>query len=371
MDHESGTWADPYGFLDQHRAHAIIVLDGRGRVIEWRAGAEMIFGWQAKEIHGEPLDRLFTPEDCANGAPRQEIEIATTTGEAPDDRWQMRKDGSRLWAEGMLSALRNADGQVTGFVKVLRNRTESRGETMLLENQIRELEEADDRKDIFLATLVHELRGPLTPLANAMTIIQSKATHHPDLAFPSRIISRQIALLSSLVGDLTELVRVGSGKMELAREVLDLNHAVRIAVESRLAQVRARGQHIETLVPHVPTRVSADPGRIQQVLVNLITNASKYTPSGGNIWVTVTVEGNEAVIRVRDDGIGIRPEMQTRIFELFTQVASGKHMSQGGLGLGLPLVRELVQLHGGSVQVHSEGEKRGSEFVVKLPLHPR
>jgi signal transduction histidine kinase len=104
------------------------------------------------------------------------------------------------------------------------------------------------------------------------------------------------------------------------------------------------------------------------VVVNLITNASKYTPAGGHIWVTLTVEADEVVIRVRDDGIGIRPEMQSRIFELFTQVSTGSDMSQGGLGLGLPLVRELVQLHGGSVQVHSEGENRGSEFVVKLPL---
>jgi signal transduction histidine kinase len=190
----------------------------------------------------------------------------------------------------VLTAIRDPRGQVTGFVKVLRNRTESHGETVLLENRIRALEEADARKGIFLATLVHELRGPLAPLMNAMMIVQGQASSNPDLAFPYKILARQISLLSRLVGDLTEMIRLGSGKMELARESIDLNQSVQLAVETCLDQVRTRQQQLEALLPEPPTLIPADPGRIQQVLVNLITNASKYTPAGGHIWVKVTAK---------------------------------------------------------------------------------
>jgi PAS domain S-box-containing protein len=357
--------------LAQHRDHAIIVLDADGRVREWLAGSEVIFGWSADDMRGHSLERLFVPEDRQRGSHLQELEIATATGSAPDDRWHVRQDGSRFWAEGALSALRDSDGTLTGFVKVLRDRSESRGEQRLLENRVRALEEKDERRKAFLATLIHELSGPLAPLVNAMTMIEHMAPNQPDLIYPAGVLSRQIAQLRRLVEDLTEMARLGSGKLVLARETVDLNQVVKMAVESCRDRARARDQRVECLLPQTPILCPVDPARIQQVLANLITNASKYTPRGGNIWVQLTIEGSDAVFRIRDNGIGIQPEMQARIFDLFTQVPSAADMTPGGLGLGLPLVRELVHLHGGSVQVHSEGEHKGSEFVVKLPLDAR
>ena len=356
--------------LQQHRAHAVIILDAEGRVCEWLAGAANVFGWKTEEILGQPLERLFTPEDRESGVPRREVEIATSAGEAPDDRWQMRKDGSRMWVEGVLTAIRDESGRLIGFVKVVRDRTDSRGETVLLSNRLTGLEDSESRRSSFLATLVHELRGPLSPLSGAASMIERLARSNHELDFPSRILSRQIVLLTRIVEDLVEMVRLSSGKLELVRETIDLNEAIRAGVESCIEQTSARDQALQALLPPAPTPCAVDPERIQQILVNLITNASKYTPTGGHIWVQLTIEGRDAVIRVRDDGIGIRPELQSRIFALFTQIPAGRRMDAGGLGLGLPLVRELVQLHGGSVQVHSEGENKGSEFIVKLPLDP-
>lgn len=356
--------------LQQHRAHAVIVLDAEGRVCEWLAGAGNVFGWKTEEIMGQPLDLLFTPEDREQGVPKSEVEVATSAGEAPDDRWQIRKDGSRMWVEGVLTAIRDASGTLVGFVKVVRDRTESRGETVLLSNRLTGLEDSESQRSSFLATLVHELRGPLSPLTGAATMVERLARSQRELELPSRVLTRQIALLTRIVEDLVEMVRLNRGKLELVRETIDLSDAIRAAVESCMEQAGARDQVLQALLPPRPVLCAVDPERIQQILVNLITNASKYTPTGGHIWVQLSVEGGHAVIRVRDDGIGIRPEMQSRIFDLFTQIPAGKRMDAGGLGLGLPLVRELVQLHGGSVQVHSEGENRGSEFIVKLPLDP-
>jgi PAS domain S-box-containing protein len=358
-----------HAFVEQHHAHAIILLDAEGRVVDWLGGAQPIFGWSKDEMHGDTLDRLFTTEDLERGVPADEIAIATASGRSPDDRWMKREDGSRFWAEGVLSALHDPNGTLIGFAKVLRNRTDSRGETVLLDNRIRTLEDDDAKRRAFFAMLVHELRGHLSALANATTVVERMTRSDAQVQAPTVLMARQIAILDRIVGDLAEMVRLRTGKLELAREVVDLNEAVRDAVASCEEQGRGRRQHIESLLAHAPTRVLADPARIQQILMNLITNASKYTPECGHIWVQTSVEGDEAVIRVRDDGIGIRPDMQARIFDLFTQDADAKEMSQGGLGLGLPLVRELVQMHGGSVQVHSEGEGQGAEFVVKLPLH--
>jgi PAS domain S-box-containing protein len=353
--------------LSQAREHAVMLLDADARVTWWSEGAERIFGYPPGEILGQSVSVLFTPEDRAAGLDRTELATAGTGTSAEDDRWQLRRDGSRFWASGVMVALL-ADGQRVGYGKILRNRTDHKEQLESLRNRVRELESTSHRKDVFLSTLSHELRNPLAPLANALQIIRLAATPGPELEYAIRVIERQMELLRRLVDDLLDLSRVNAGKMQLARAPVMLNDVLRQSVDAMRAGVARRQQHLEVTIPDTPMVVDGDADRLMQVFVNLLTNAGKYTPHRGHIWLKATVDGTEAVVHVEDDGMGIAPEMLPRIFDLFTQVDTARAHSQGGLGIGLALVKDLVALHGGSVQGRSEGPGHGSKFTVRLPL---
>ncbi|HET7402309.1 MAG TPA: HAMP domain-containing sensor histidine kinase, partial [Usitatibacter sp.] len=297
-----------------------------------------------------------------------ELETAGTGTSAEDDRWQLRRDGSRFWASGVMVALLAADGQPVGYGKILRNRTDHKEQLESLRNRVRELESTSDRKDVFLSTLSHELRNPLAPLANAVQIIRLAAPPGAELEYAIRVIERQMELLRRLVDDLLDLSRVNAGKMQLARAPVVLNDVLRQSVDAMRAAFARRQQQLHVTIPETPMVVDGDADRLMQVFVNLLTNAGKYTPQRGRIWLKATADGAEAVVHVEDDGMGIAPEMLPRIFDLFTQVDTARAHSQGGLGIGLALVKDLVALHGGSVQGRSEGPGHGSKFSVRLPL---
>ncbi len=353
--------------VEQSREHAVMFLDPQGRIVWWGPGAQKIFGWSAEEIVGEPADRIFVPEDVAKGLPRHEIEVAAADGAAEDDRWQQRRDGSRFWAVGAMVSLRQ-DGRLVGFAKILRNRTDLREQVETLRNHAAALDQASRRKDQFLSTLSHELRNPLAPLTHALHILRASVPANGDVDFALRVIERQAELLRRLVDDLLDFSRLGAGKVRLEREAIVLDEVLRRAVDDTRTLFARRRQRVELLLPAAGTRVSGDAGRLHQVFVNLLDNAAKYTPPGGRVWVKASTEGDEAVVKVEDNGMGIPHDMQPRIFELFTQVEAARSLAQGGLGIGLALVKDLVALHGGSVQVRSDGEGRGSEFTVRLPL---
>jgi signal transduction histidine kinase len=231
------------------------------------------------------------------------------------------------------------------------------------------LKEADRRKDEFLATLAHELRNPLAPLANGLEVLKYAAT--PEAAGQTRhMMERQLGHLVRLVDDLLDISRVTTGKIRLRQEHLDLRAAVEAAVESVRPLVEAGGHALTVRPPAGPLWVHADPTRMTQVVSNLLTNAAKYTPDGGRIDVSAAAEGGRAVVRVTDTGMGIPADMLPKVFDLFTQV--GKHLdrAQGGLGIGLSLVRKLVEMHGGEVTAESAGPGRGSTFTVRVPLGP-
>jgi signal transduction histidine kinase/CheY-like chemotaxis protein len=236
------------------------------------------------------------------------------------------------------------------------------------EAQVRKLAEADARKNQFLATLGHELRNPLAPIRNALRIIKRRGLDDPDLCWARDVIDHQLQQLGQLVDDLQEITRVTSGKVRLQRETVAVATLVAFAVETSRPTIEAHRHRLSIALPPEPVYVEADSVRMAQVLSNLLNNAAKYTPAGGQIRLAVAVEKSEAVFRVRDNGIGIAPEMLSRIFDLFAQVDHSLDRSQGGLGLGLTLVRSLVEMHGGSVQARSEGLGRGSEFIVCLPV---
>ena len=349
--------------------HAILLLDKVGRIIYWNVGAERIFGLSRDEAVGQEVSRLFTPEERAQGLPEHEIAVARSNGSAEDDRWLARRDGSRFWATGLMVALRDENGGLLGFGKILRSRSDLREQFETLRNQVEALGATARRKDVFLSTLSHELRNPLAPLSNAVQLIRMTAPTAPDLEYPLKVIERQVESLSRLVDDLLDLSRIGAGKIELKKRKVALQEIIQRAVEAAGPMVHGRRHKLEVLLPPARLFVDADPDRLVQVFVNLLNNSGKYTPEKGRIWVKGTIEGDEAVVHVKDTGIGIPHDVLPRIFEMFTQAESSRPHSHGGLGIGLTVVKELVTLHGGSVQVRSEGPGKGSEFSVRLPLH--
>ncbi len=235
----------------------------------------------------------------------------------------------------------------------------------------KEVREADRRKEEFLAILAHELRNPLAPIRNALEIMRLPGTDAPTTAWARDMMERQVHHLVRLVDDLLDLSRVLRGKIELRKEWVTLATVVARAVETSQPVIDARGHELTVSVEAEPVLLEADPVRLAQVVSNLLTNAAKYTERGGKIWLTARREGDEVVIRVRDTGIGIAPDMLPQVFGMFVQAKSASSLAQGGLGIGLTLVKTLAEMHGGRVEAHSGGPGRGSEFVVRLrPARP-
>jgi signal transduction histidine kinase/CheY-like chemotaxis protein len=230
------------------------------------------------------------------------------------------------------------------------------------------LKEADRRKDEFLATLAHELRNPLAPIRNSLQILKMPRIDAGTLARTRDMMERQVDHVVRLVDDLLDVARVMRGKIELRKERVELASVVARAVETAQPLIEAQGQVLTINLPADSLAIDADPVRLAQVIGNLLTNAAKYTEANGRIELTAQRQGDHAALRVRDNGIGIAPDMLPHIFELFVQVDSGTTRSQGGLGIGLTLVKNLVEMHHGTVQAQSAGLGKGSEFVVRLPL---
>ena len=307
--------------------------------------------------------RIFTPEDIREGVPQRELDEAATNGIAHGDRWMRRKDGSRFWASGITTALRDGQGTLVGFTKVKRDLTDRK----MAEEA---LKRADRTKDEFLATLRTELRNPLAPIRNSLHILLMASDKDPTLRRVSEIMERQVDHMVRLVDDLLEVSRITRGQIELRKERIELAGVVSRAVETSRPLIDAGQHQLAISLPTEPLVVDGDPVRLAQVVSNLLNNAAKYTNRGGQIWLTVRKEQDQASISVRDTGIGIPAAMQPLIFEMFAQVDRSSRRSQGGLGIGLTLVRSLVEMHGGKVHVKSEGKDLGTEFVVRLPLGP-
>ena len=351
--------------LEQCEEYALFLATPEGVITDWYPGAEHIFGFTADEIVGEKATRLFNSEDLERGAADHEMEVARTAGRAEDDRWHVRKDGTRFWGSGVLFALHDRAGKLAGYAKIVRNRTDVKIQTEALDNQVRALSNAERHNKLLLATVAHELRNPLAPLVNAVHLLRDCAAPPGAL----QIIDRQLALLRRLVDDLMEATRIGIGKAELQLAVFDLREVFHAAAEAVRPMATAREQEFQLIPIAGPVPVNADAQRLQQVFVNLLDNAIKYTPRRGKIVFNITTEGGDAIVRVEDTGVGMSAEVLPKIFELFTQEHASRAHAAGGLGLGLALVRDLVSLHGGTVHGRSDGRDKGSVFTVRLPVH--
>ncbi len=240
--------------------------------------------------------------------------------------------------------------------------------TSTLQQLEQELLEADRRKDAFIATLAHELRNPLAPVRNAVQILQLQAAANPGSQRASDIIARQVGVMARLIDDLMDVSRINRGHIELKLEPVDLSHVIELAVEATRPHITDNGHELLVQLPDSPIVLEADITRLSQVFVNLLTNAAKYTDRGGHIELVVQREGAEVAVTVRDDGIGIPVEQLSSVFAMFAQVEDAMSRSRGGLGIGLSLVKHLVELHGGRVAAASAGPGRGSAFTVSLPL---
>jgi PAS domain S-box-containing protein len=350
---------------DQVDQTALILLDPNGRVCGWLMGAQGTFGYDSSEMFGGTIDRLFTPEDLERCVPQTELESAARGGKGEDDRWLVRKDGTRIWVTGVVECLRDAEGRVAGYAKILQDRTDLKTDFGTLRTRIDALREELGSRNLLLTTMAHELRNPMGVIQNAVEIVRRSHPHDEQLAAPLQMLTRQVAYISTLIEDILESARLGAGKVALQIERIVLASVIQKAVESCGASVRAKRQSVELLLPSVPIEIEADATRLQQVFVNLISNASKFSPDHKRIWVGTMPENEYVTVRIRDEGRGIPPELLPHVFELFTQ---GKQEMSGSLGIGLSIVRQYVEMHGGTVAVRSPGIGRGSEFIVRLPV---
>ncbi|WP_165233924.1 CheR family methyltransferase [Aquisphaera insulae] len=278
----------------------------------------------------------------------------------------------------MVFPIRRADGMFRSFLTRVEPIRDGAGRIVRwfgtntdVEDQMRaeeELKQANYHKDEFLAILAHELRNPLSPIRNAVHLLRLTGSSEPTLVGAREMIDRQVTSLVRLVDDLMDVSRINRGKVELRRRPTDLRGVIESAVESARPLVHSKGHELSVSLPNEPFTADADASRLAQVVLNLLNNSAKYTDEGGSIWVSLGREGPEGVIRVRDNGNGLSPELLPRVFEIYTQADRTLDRSLGGLGIGLTIVRRLVELHSGTVEARSDGPGRGSEFIVRLPL---
>lgn len=308
------------------------------------------WGWRAVH-HPDHVERVVA-----------KIHRCFATGEPWEDTFPLRAaDGSYRWFLSRAIPIRDAHGRVARWFGTNTDVTAQ----LAAESALRD---ADRRKDEFIATLAHELRNPLSPIRNAVQVMRMKSIADPDAAWARDIIHRQAAHLGRLVDDLLDVSRIATGRLDLDRRPIDLASVVYTAIESARPLITERGHLLEVVLPDDPLRVHADDVRLAQVFTNLLNNSAKYTERGGRIRITAECCGGHVEVVVHDDGIGIAPEELSRVFDLFMQVDRPIERRAGGLGIGLTLVRRLVELHDGSVTVHSEGLGRGTTMRVRLPL---
>jgi PAS domain S-box-containing protein len=362
--------------------YAIFMLDLTGHIVSWNSGAQRIKGYSPGEIIGRHFSTFYTAEDVHEGKPERDLHIATSEGRYEEENWRLRKDGSRFWANVLITTILDEHRQLRGFAKITRDMTEKkladeqREQLREHERQLQyeretraQMEAAVRMRDTFLIVLAHELRTPLTSLLGNAQLLLRRAQREGSL--PERdqrnlqIIVNQAARLSKLVELQLDISRLQTGQLHIERVPLDIGALAQRVVDEAMPAITS---HMVTYAgPDTPLLVEGDELRLDQVLQNLVQNAIKYSPAGGT--VDIRVERQDATVRVsvRDEGIGIPSAELPRLFQRFYRASNVDERTFSGLGVGLYIVKELVTLHGGTMEVMSE-EGRGSTFTICLPL---
>jgi PAS domain S-box-containing protein len=349
---------------------AVIAADAFGVVTFLNPAAETITGWTAADAIGRPLAEVFrvvheTTRREVESPDAQALRDGTVVGLA-NHSLLLAKDGREVAIDDSAATVRDASGHATGVVLAFRDISVRRRLEILEREQRDAMVTAERRKDEFLALLAHELRNPIAPIANALQLMALRPLGPAELDELREIMTRQVQQLQRLVDDLLEIARITSGRFALHPATIDLGAVVRAAVDTSRPLIEAAGHTLSVDVPGAPIRLEADYVRLAQVVANLLNNAAKYTRPGGCIKLTVESHDNEVCIRVRDSGVGIAREHLQHLFEGFSPAEPALTRTQGGLGLGLALARNIVEMHGGSIEAHSDGLGKGSEFVVRL-----
>ena len=328
--------------------------------MRWSADPELVFGFPPGGFGpNSQISHAIHPDD--GGVIENALQRAMQSGEFEAEYRAVRPDGSVVWIADRGRVVHDTNSPPTRIVGVSVDLTRrKRLEEALLES--------DRRKNEFLATLAHELRNPLAPVRYAAKVLDLKGPTNRETQWAVQLIERQTKHMARLIEDLLDISRISRNTLELRKESVELATVIATAVETARPYMKRDGHELFVSIPSEPIYLVADPVRLAQVFSNLLDNAAKYSNGGGKIWLTAVQEGLYAVVRVKDTGIGIAPEMLPKIFEMFTQVGRSIRQSEGGLGIGLSLTKRLVEMHGGNIDVSSEGLGKGSEFVVRIPL---
>ena len=381
------------------REYAIFMIDPNGIVLTWNAGAERLKGYSAEEVIGQHFSRFYRDEDVRAGKPQQELEAALKKGRIEDEGWRLRKDGSRFWANVIITPIFDDAGFHRGFAKITRDLTErklseetlrvelierrnaeaelrlARAElerrveerTAALAHANEELQNASRMKDQFLAMLSHELRTPLTSVYGWVSMLRGGKVDPGKIDMALEVIERNAKAQIQLVDDLLNVSRVITGNLKISPQWIDPLSIVHAAVDSIRPAANAKGINLVVQADSEES-ILADPDRLQQVLWNLLSNAVKFTGKDGIIKIQIGRTASKIEIRISDTGEGIDPAFLPFAFDVFTQSDSSATRTHGGLGLGLSIVRHIVELHGGTVIAQSEGKGRGTTFKVLLPI---
>lgn len=352
--------------VDSLRNYAVVLFDVHGTVRSWPQAARDIFGYSAEQMIGNSAEILFTPEDRAGGMLRREMAQALQRGKADDNRWMVRSDGLRLWAEGVVMPLHSDSGEHNGFCKIVRDATADYRDAEALRAAKEEAERANQAKDRFLAVLSHELRTPLSPIATAAHLLERTATVPEKYNNLLPMIQRNVALEARLIEDLLDLTSISAGKVSLRPKPLDMHALVQVVVDMLEGQVREKRLQLTLDLDAANPMVHADEARMQQVLWNLLRNAIKFTGEAGRITVRTRLECTQFILECSDTGIGIDPEALPRIFSAFEQADREVSQRFGGLGLGLAIARGLVAEHKGELTASSDGRGQGATFTLHL-----
>lgn len=342
------------------RNHASLMLKIIARDLRTAQSTEQ----QIEKSHGEEPGEH---DDAGHGVARMEADF--TIEQLVSEYRALRSSVLRLWTKSLPLDCATDVGDIIRFDEAI-DQLLAASVFSFAEAKHKSDEKENESRSRFLAMLGHELRNPLSPISSAAAILKQSAKNDPVINKVSDVISRQVAHMTSLVDDLLDVSRVTRGMFEIKLEIIDVRQVIIDAVEQITPQINARLQKLDIMSPPESAILKADKKRLIQIITNLLSNASKYTPEGGHLKLGLTLLQSEVVISVEDNGVGMAPEFLPQAFEFFSQATRTSDRSEGGLGLGLALVKNLVELHGGQVACKSEGLGKGSQFTVRLPLPP-